>query len=478
MELTTSENDNTDDEGEYKSVVWKSTCSTQMPSIPTIFNLVSAKTETMTTESDTGIEVNGSEQSEIQNEQTETSNEPDHQKAENTEVTENPGSPNPVEPEQVNAIESPSSPTSPGQKSPGKPKKEAHESKGISRFLPPWLKKQRSLSQPEPKEETTDKIDGSPEGNQEKDGEVNNKDEIPAEGQPVETEAESPEKKADADHTDIQVSIEENKEVETQEVDEKDDQHEDEKEIKQKLPAEIKKDIPSKAPKKVKTVPCKVMLLDKTEYSCDIEKRAKGQSLFVKVCEHLNLLETDYFGLIYNNAEQKWALRTGKGFKPLLRQTTYYPRRIFRLNQLTDYRSNVTNTCKKIPEAFINSLPGSLLKTPIMGKTSDLTDVKKAIIDTLKQEGKTQKEISQQIGCSQSAVSRHLNGKSVGRKQCGRKRCTTRRGDRTLRKIVEKDRFQTLGNLRKQWTESGVETSRATVHRRVQEMGYRCRIPQ
>ncbi|CAJ0915852.1 unnamed protein product [Ranitomeya imitator] len=77
-----------------------------------------------------------------------------------------------------------------------------------------------------------------------------------------------------------------------------------------------------------------------------------------------------------------------------------------------------------------------------------------------------------------SAVSRHLNGKSVGRKQCGRKRCTTRRGDRTLRKIVEKDRFQTLGNLRKQWTESGVETSRATVHRRVQEMGYRCRIPQ
>lgn len=43
---------------------------------------------------------------------------------------------------------------------------------------------------------------------------------------------------------------------------------------------------------------------------------------------------------------------------------------------------------------------------------------------------------------------------------------------------MEKDRFQTLGDLRKQWTESGVETSRATVYRRVQEMGYRCRIPQ
>ncbi|CAM4590576.1 unnamed protein product [Leuciscus chuanchicus] len=109
-----------------------------------------------------------------------------------------------------------------------------------------------------------------------------------------------------------------------------------------------------------------------------------------------------------------------------------------------------------------------------MGKTAD----QKAIIDTLKQEGKTQKEISERIGCSQSAVSRHLSGKSVGRKKCGKKRCTTRRGDRTMRKIVEKDRFQTLEDLRKQWTESGVETSRATVHRRVQKMGYRCRIPQ
>uniref|UniRef100_A0A9J8DF55 HTH cro/C1-type domain-containing protein n=1 Tax=Cyprinus carpio carpio TaxID=630221 RepID=A0A9J8DF55_CYPCA len=102
-----------------------------------------------------------------------------------------------------------------------------------------------------------------------------------------------------------------------------------------------------------------------------------------------------------------------------------------------------------------------------MGKTADLTAVQKAITDTLKREGKTQKEISERIGCSQSAVSRHLSGKSVGRKKCGKKRCTTRRGDRTLRKIVEKDRFQTLGDLRKQWTESGVETSRATVHRRV-----------
>jgi len=53
-----------------------------------------------------------------------------------------------------------------------------------------------------------------------------------------------------------------------------------------------------------------------------------------------------------------------------------------------------------------------------------------------------------------------------------------RRGDQTLGKIVEKDRFQTLEDLRKQWTESGVETPRTNMHRCVQKMGYRCRIPQ
>ena len=39
-----------------------------------------------------------------------------------------------------------------------------------------------------------------------------------------------------------------------------------------------------------------------------------------------------------------------------------------------------------------------------MGKTADLTAVQKAIIDTLKQEGKTQKEISERKGCSQCCI--------------------------------------------------------------------------
>uniref|UniRef100_A0A8C0VC62 Erythrocyte membrane protein band 4.1 like 2 n=1 Tax=Cyanistes caeruleus TaxID=156563 RepID=A0A8C0VC62_CYACU len=96
---------------------------------------------------------------------------------------------------------------------------------------------------------------------------------------------------------------------------------EEKRETKEVQTAEIKIDnIPQKSPKKIKTVQCKVMLLDGTEYSCDLEKRAKGQVLFDKVCEHLNLLEKDYFGLLfYENSEQKNWLDSSKEIKRQIR---------------------------------------------------------------------------------------------------------------------------------------------------------------
>ncbi|XP_059686803.1 protein 4.1 isoform X8 [Gavia stellata] len=42
---------------------------------------------------------------------------------------------------------------------------------------------------------------------------------------------------------------------------------------------------------------CKVVLLDDTIFECAMDKHAKGQDLLKKVCDHLNLLEEDYFGL-------------------------------------------------------------------------------------------------------------------------------------------------------------------------------------
>ncbi|XP_041886763.1 band 4.1-like protein 3 isoform X12 [Corvus kubaryi] len=65
---------------------------------------------------------------------------------------------------------------------------------------------------------------------------------------------------------------------------------------------------------------CKVTLLDGSEYACEVEKRSRGQVLFDKVCEHLNLLEKDYFGLTYRDAEnQKNWLDPAKEIKKQIR---------------------------------------------------------------------------------------------------------------------------------------------------------------
>ena len=112
-----------------------------------------------------------------------------------------------------------------------------------------------------------------------------------------------------------------------------------------------------------------------------------------------------------------------------------------------------------------------------MGKTSDLSDAQKAIIDTLRQQGKSKKIIAQEAGCSQSAVSKYLAGKALGRARCGRKRCTTKRADRALERTVYRSRFDNVGEIHKKWVEAGVAASRATTHRRLQEMGYISRIP-
>ncbi|XP_032991572.1 band 4.1-like protein 3 isoform X16 [Rhinolophus ferrumequinum] len=70
---------------------------------------------------------------------------------------------------------------------------------------------------------------------------------------------------------------------------------------------------------------CKVILLDGSEYTCDVEKRSRGQVLFDKVCEHLNLLEKDYFGLTYRDAEtQKNWLDPAKEIKKQIRSGAWH----------------------------------------------------------------------------------------------------------------------------------------------------------
>ncbi|XP_078614036.1 protein 4.1-like isoform X44 [Branchiostoma floridae x Branchiostoma japonicum] len=74
------------------------------------------------------------------------------------------------------------------------------------------------------------------------------------------------------------------------------------------VPAENKaetKTSPVKKTKPVKMRLYKVLLLDGTEYEVELDKKAKGQQLFDMICDHMNLLEKDYFGITYTDPQDQ-----------------------------------------------------------------------------------------------------------------------------------------------------------------------------
>ncbi|XP_011357016.1 band 4.1-like protein 2 isoform X10 [Pteropus vampyrus] len=215
-----------------------------------------------------------------------------------------------------------------------KREKDPSESRGISRFIPPWLKKQKSYNlvvakdggdKKEPtqavvEEQVLDKEESLPEEERQAKGDaeetaqrkqqvikVNVKEEKPSVISPEPQPAEEVRK--------------EREEEKVKEIQEDKSEAAAKRETKEVQTNELKGEKASqKATKKTKTVQCKVTLLDGTEYSCDLEKRAKGQVLFDKVCEHLNLLEKDYFGLLFQESpEQKNWLDPAKEIKRQLR---------------------------------------------------------------------------------------------------------------------------------------------------------------
>ncbi|XP_027525292.1 band 4.1-like protein 2 isoform X2 [Corapipo altera] len=221
-------------------------------------------------------------------------------------------------------------PTSQSSPSSQKKQKTSPESKGISRFLPPWLKKQKSYTLAEPKDEPKKKATGEEQVIEESESQTPEGVAQPRKSLEEAAEnhhnakADDKEKQSVSSAETPQLVKEDGKEMEVEKAAEKKEENEEEKEkreTKEVQTAEIKTDdIPQKSPKKIKTVQCKVMLLDGTEYNCDLEKRAKGQVLFDKVCEHLNLLEKDYFGLLfYETSEQKNWLDPSKEIKRQIR---------------------------------------------------------------------------------------------------------------------------------------------------------------
>ncbi|XP_040409665.1 band 4.1-like protein 2 isoform X8 [Cygnus olor] len=241
------------------------------------------------------------------------------EEASETAENEKSGKTSSEEAQDSSSVPAPASHISPSSQ---KKEKDSSESKGISRFLPPWLKKQKSYTLAEPRDEAKKRAAGEEQV-------VEESECHPAEGmaQPKRilevvaennAKADDKEEKHSVSSAETQPAKEDGKEEVEKVAEEKEEKQEKEKrETKEVQTAEI---ISQKSPKKIKTVQCKVVLLDGTEYNCDLEKRAKGQILFDKVCEHLNLLEKDYFGLLfYENSDQKNWLDSSKEIKRQIR---------------------------------------------------------------------------------------------------------------------------------------------------------------
>ncbi|XP_060139709.1 band 4.1-like protein 2 isoform X8 [Globicephala melas] len=220
-------------------------------------------------------------------------------------------------------------PPAESQSSPRRQKKEKDpsESRGISRFIPPWLKKQKSYNLVVAKDGGDKKEPTQAAGEEQI---LDKEESLPEEERQAKGDAEET---AQRKQQEIKVDVKEEKPVPVEEVS-KEREEEKVKEIqedksdeaakretKEVQTNELKAEKASqKATKKTRTVQCKVTLLGGTEYSCDLEKRAKGQVLFDRVCEHLNLLEKDYFGLVFQeNPEQKNWLDPAKEMKRQLR---------------------------------------------------------------------------------------------------------------------------------------------------------------
>ncbi|XP_071006546.1 band 4.1-like protein 2 isoform X4 [Oncorhynchus clarkii lewisi] len=242
-----------------------------------------------------------------------------------------------------------------GEDTPASPP--ASEKKGISRFLPPWLKKQKSQSQVGPKEsQAAAKEEAGVASVKEEDGEKGEQAEaeqtssptaaqpqveeekINGEPKPEQKEEVKLEEKEEENHStgsaDTQPAKEEKAaeesqeksaaEEENKEAEEGGEEKKDEEESPKPEGGHSFIKSPLKLTKKVKMVMCHVTMLDGSQFPCEVEKRAKGQYLFFKVYEALNLLEKDYFGLSYkDNADQTCWLDPTKEIKRQIRNATW-----------------------------------------------------------------------------------------------------------------------------------------------------------
>ncbi|XP_077337907.1 protein 4.1 isoform X7 [Lithobates pipiens] len=184
-----------------------------------------------------------------------------------------------------------------------KSKERNSEGKGLSRLFSSFLKKQKSQGTEEGKD--------SKQPEEKADGDQKDVDEGLGEQLEDEVFLKAPIAAPEPElRTDPSLDLHSLSSAETQpaQEDRKDDQDQDvdleeseatakgnQERESDKADAEVKG--LQKVAKKSPNMRCKVSLLDDTVYECELEKHAKGQDIFKKVCSHLNIMEEDYFGL-------------------------------------------------------------------------------------------------------------------------------------------------------------------------------------
>ncbi|XP_021118872.1 protein 4.1 isoform X4 [Heterocephalus glaber] len=208
-----------------------------------------------------------------------------------------------------------------------KNKERTSESRGLSRLLSSFLKRPKSqVTEEEGKEVESDKEKGE-RGQKEIEFGTSLDEEIILKA-PI--AAPEPELKTDPSLDLHSLSSAETQPAQEEHREDPDFETKEEEGIEKCSKTEVKEDPESKAERDLKAsqksvrrhrnMHCKVSLLDDTVYECVVEKHAKGQDLLKRVCEHLNLLEEDYFGLaIWDNTTSKTWLDSAKEIKKQVR---------------------------------------------------------------------------------------------------------------------------------------------------------------
>ncbi|XP_049889929.1 protein 4.1 isoform X3 [Epinephelus moara] len=195
-----------------------------------------------------------------------------------------------------------------------RPRNRNSASRGLSRLFSSFLKRrsqcESEVGEKEDKEEEEAKApiaDPEPELRTEGEVALDQHSVSSAEAQAVQVEKKEAEEREGGKDEENNKEKGEEAALEKDKVEEKEKEKEEEKkcgpeggskrEEEEKTTEEEEAKTP-RAPRRPKTMEIKVTLLDDTLYECELDKHAKGQELFIKVCDHLNLLEKDYYGLV------------------------------------------------------------------------------------------------------------------------------------------------------------------------------------